>query len=185
MTLEPEAHPKDKNTPGFYTPVGSRRSFFRWVTGAVSTLIGLGLAIPLVGYVISPALKRREKEWVEVGAVDDLVPGQPKALDYIKTVRDGWMETKAHKAVWAVKREDGQVTIFSPICTHLGCGFNWDGADSKFKCPCHGSVFDASGKVLAGPAPRPLDVLPSKVEDGKLYVIYKEFKSGLAKAVEI
>ncbi|WP_455389410.1 QcrA and Rieske domain-containing protein, partial [Petrachloros mirabilis] len=52
-------------------------------------------------------------------------------------------------------------------------------------CPCHGSVYDVDGKVLAGPAPRSLDVLPSKVEQGKLFVIYKQFKSGLDHPVEL
>ena len=55
--------PKDKGTPGFSTPVGSRRKFFQWVTRAAAGLIGLSLAIPLVGYVISPALKRRDKPY--------------------------------------------------------------------------------------------------------------------------
>ncbi|HEX9743697.1 MAG TPA: Rieske 2Fe-2S domain-containing protein, partial [Nitrospiraceae bacterium] len=63
--------------------------------------------------------------------------------------------------------------------------YRWEDADRKFKCPCHGSVYDADGKVLAGPAPRRLDVLPSKIEDGKLFVIYKEFKAGLSKSVEL
>jgi len=171
--------------PGLSTPIGTRRTFFRWATGAAAALIGLGLAIPLIGYVISPALKRREHSWVEVGSVDELPVGKPKPLDYVQTIQDGWMESRTQKAVWAVKQTDGQVTVFSPMCTHLGCGYRWEDADRKFKCPCHGSIYDAGGKVLGGPAPRPLDVLPSKIEDGKLFVIYKEFKAGLSKSVEL
>lgn len=177
--------PKDKSAPGFYTPVGSRRAFFRWVTRAATGLIGVGLAIPLFGYLISPALKRRPLPWVDVGGVDELVVGKPEQLEYIVTVQDGWMETKTHKAVWAVKQADGQVTVFSPICTHLGCGYRWDSPDRKFKCPCHGSVYDITGKVLDGPAPRSLDVLPTKVENDRLFVIYKEFKAGIPKSVEL
>ncbi len=177
--------PRMELVPGLSSPVGTRRTFFRWVTGAAASLIGLGLAIPLIGYVISPALKRRERSWVEVGSVDDLPVGKPKALDYVQTVQDGWMESRTQKAVWAVKQADGRVTVFSPMCTHLGCGYRWEDADHKFKCPCHGSVYDADGKVLAGPAPRRLDVLPSKVEEGRLLVMYKEYKAGLREAVEL
>ncbi|MCS6329174.1 MAG: Rieske 2Fe-2S domain-containing protein, partial [Nitrospira sp.] len=61
----------------------------------------------------------------------------------------------------------------------------WDDADKKFLCPCHGSSFDVNGRVTGGPAPRPLDVLPSKVEGGRLLVMYKDFKSGLAESVEL
>lgn len=175
----------EKESPGFYTPVGSRRTFFRWVTRAAAGLIGLGLAIPLVGYVISPALKRRKRPWVDVGAIADLPLGEPKQLDHVTTIRDGWMETKSHKAIWAIKQMDGQVIVFSPLCTHLGCGYRWDVPEQKFKCPCHGSVFDVSGKVLGGPAPRSLDVLPTRMENGRLFVIYKEFKSGLSRPVEL
>ncbi|MEW6544653.1 MAG: ubiquinol-cytochrome c reductase iron-sulfur subunit [Nitrospirota bacterium] len=179
---EPEP---SKDAPGFHTPVGSRRTFFRWMTGLAAGFIGAGLAVPLLGYVVSPAFTRREKPWVPVGRVDDLPVGEPKQLDYITTLKDGWMETKAHKAVWAIKQADGQVTVFSPLCTHLGCGYRWDDPDRKFKCPCHGSVYDLAGKVLGGPAPRRLDVLPSKVENGQLFVIYKEFKAGLPTPVEL
>jgi menaquinol-cytochrome c reductase iron-sulfur subunit len=171
--------------PGYYSPAGTRRKFFQWVTRAAAGLIGLSLAIPLVGYVVFPALKRRDKSWVEVGGVDELTAGEPKPLDYIATIRDGYVETKMQKAVWAVKQADGQVTVFSPLCTHLGCGYHWDATDRKFKCPCHGSVYDVTGQVLAGPAPRHLDVLPSKVEDARLLVMYKEFKSGVSDRVEL
>lgn len=177
--------PRTEFVPGLSSPVGTRRTFFRWVTTVAAGLIGIGLAVPLIGYVISPALNRREHSWVEVGSVDDLPVGKPKALDYVQTIQDGWMESRTQKAVWAVKQADGQVTVFSPMCTHLGCGYRWEDADRKFKCPCHGSVYDADGKVLAGPAPRRLDVLPSKVEDGRLLVMYKEYKAGLREAVEI
>ena len=163
----------------------SRRRFFEWVIRAAAGFIGISLAIPLVGYVVSPALKRRDKTWVEVGGVDDLSAGVPKPLDYVATIRDGYIETTMHKAVWAVKQPDGRVTVFSPMCTHLGCGYTWDGGENTFKCPCHGSVFDVSGAVQAGPAPRPLDQLPSKVENGRVLVIYKEFKAGIREQAEL
>lgn len=182
-------HPEGESTgavsPACDTPVGSRRNFFQWMIGMTSGLIALGLAIPLVGYVISPALKRRDRPWVDVGGVDELPVGQPKQLDHVTTIRDGWMETKSQKAVWALKQADGQVIVYSPICTHLGCGYRWEGEEQKFKCPCHGSVYDVTGKVLDGPAPRRLDVLPSKTDNGRLLVMYKEFKSGLPQSMEL
>src|SRR5437879_3001001 len=78
-----------------------------------------------------------------------------------------------------------EVTVYSPICTHLGCGYRWDAGEKEFKCPCHGSVFDLNGKVVGGPAPRSLDRLPVKIENGHLLVQYKEFKSGTKQQIEI
>jgi menaquinol-cytochrome c reductase iron-sulfur subunit len=183
MNRDGDGHEHDQGP--FHTPVGSRRTFFQWVIGAVAAIIGAGLAVPLVGYVLSPAFKRREPLWVQVGDVHALKVLEPTQLDYIATVRDGWMESKAQKAVWAVKQAGGEVTVFSPICTHLGCGYRWDESVRKFKCPCHGSVFDVTGTVVGGPAPRPLDTLPVKVEAGRLFVIYKEFVPGHRTSVEI
>lgn len=176
----------DRISPGaIFTPEGSRRRFFQWVTSGVMGVIGFALAVPLIGYVISPTLKRREKTWVDVGDVNEVPVGEPAQLEYIATIRDGYVETKTHKAIWAVKQSDGQVTAYSPMCPHLGCGYTWNKAEKHFKCPCHGSVFDTSGQVLGGPAPRSLDRLPSKVENGRLFVIYKDFKSGIREQVEL
>lgn len=61
------------------------------------------------------------------------------------------------------------VAAMSLVCTHLGCivGESTEG----FKCPCHGSRFDADGNVLGGPAPRPLRWLEvSRAADGSLLV---------------
>lgn len=170
---------------GLSTPVGTRRRFFQWMTAAAISIISVGLAIPLISYVISPARKRREQSWVEVGKVDELSIQQPKQLSYVASVRDGYVKTTAQKAVWAVKMQNGEVRAFAPQCPHLGCGYRWVGPDHKFKCPCHGSVYDVGGSVLDGPAPRPLDRLPIKIENGNLYVIYKEFKAGLTNPVEL
>ena len=153
--------------------------------GAIVSFIGVALLVPFVGYVISPALRRRERPWVEIGRIDELSEESPKQLEYVSTVKDGWMQAKITKAVWAVKRAGLAITVFSPMCTHLGCGFRWEPQERAFKCPCHGSVFDINGEVLAGPAPRPLDVLPTKIQDGRLVIIYKEFKAGLPRAVEL
>jgi glycine/D-amino acid oxidase-like deaminating enzyme/nitrite reductase/ring-hydroxylating ferredoxin subunit len=57
----------------------------------------------------------------------------------------------------AVYRDpQGKLHEHSAVCTHLGCIVHWNGSDKTFDCPCHGSRYDAYGKVINGPANKPL-----------------------------
>jgi cytochrome b6-f complex iron-sulfur subunit len=58
----------------------------------------------------------------------------------------------------------------SPICTHAGCTVNWMQDQDKFVCPCHGSQFAIDGKVLQGPAQKPLPVYTAKIEGDQVLV---------------
>ena len=53
------------------------------------------------------------------------------------------------------RHADGSVQAWAARCTHLGCRLDRV-IDGEVVCPCHGSRFDASGRVLAGPATQPL-----------------------------
>lgn len=57
------------------------------------------------------------------------------------------------RRLYVFNSADGFYAI-SSICTHLGCNVKHIGAG--FECPCHGSTFDQSGRVISGPAPQPL-----------------------------
>ena len=61
------------------------------------------------------------------------------------------------------------VIAYSAICTHTGCDvINWDDDELRMACPCHESQFDIydGGRVVGGPAPRPLAMLPLEIIDG-------------------
>jgi glycine/D-amino acid oxidase-like deaminating enzyme/nitrite reductase/ring-hydroxylating ferredoxin subunit len=58
----------------------------------------------------------------------------------------------------AVYRDDaGTLHEFTAVCPHLGCVVHWNPAARTFDCPCHGSRFDARGRVINGPANRDLE----------------------------
>lgn len=45
----------------------------------------------------------------------------------------------------------------SAVCSHLRCVVYWDSRRSLYVCPCHGTLFNTKGQVIAGPAPKPLE----------------------------
>ncbi|MDA8099662.1 MAG: ubiquinol-cytochrome c reductase iron-sulfur subunit [Nitrospiraceae bacterium] len=147
---------------------------------AVVGFIGAAVAIPLTGFGILPVLKRRAPAWSDAGGLSDLAADEPQERRFLETVKQGWEETKRERTVWLVKKQDGTVRAYSPSCPHLGCGYRWFPSEQKFKCPCHASVFDINGKVLAGPAPRPLDTLDVRVDGEKVYVKFEIFQVGTA-----
>ena len=72
-------------------------------------------------------------------------------------------KTSDGKPALVSRPKAGEIVAFSAICTHMGCTVA--PAGKKLHCPCHGSVYDAAtGKVLHGPAPRPLPKIPVTVK---------------------
>lgn len=93
---------------------------------------------------------------------DRLVASEETSLQDVKC-NEGKVLKLDGKKVAAYRSVDGEVTQLSAICSHLGCIVHWNEAETSWDCPCHGSRFDTSGKVLAGPAETPLKSLDVKV----------------------
>jgi menaquinol-cytochrome c reductase iron-sulfur subunit len=163
----------------------NRRSFMVRTILAIFGFIGAVMAVALSGFGIVPVLKKRKAGWSDAGTISDLAVDQPSERRFLEVVKSGWQSEKVERSVWLVKRPDGSVEVFSASCPHLGCGYRWIAEHQRFECPCHGSIFDINGKVLAGPAPRRLDILPTKMEDGRLFVQYEVFQLGTAAKVVV
>ena len=67
-------------------------------------------------------------------------------------------------------RLNGNLSAMSAVCTHRRCALNLE-TDGSYHCKCHGSTFDAAGKVTEGPAKRDLPMLAIVTSNaGKLLV---------------
>ena len=145
-----------------------RRSFLLAAIYGLWTLIGLALAIPAAIYLLLPPKPRKGEEWADAGDISSVPAGAPVEIVFRRNRIDGWRILSEKATAWAVKTQDGKVVAFAPQCTHLGCAYRWEDDKKQFLCPCHTSVFGIDGRVLAGPAPRPLDRYDVKVENKKL-----------------
>lgn len=148
----------------------SRRGFYLTFIYGLWSLIGAALAAPALLYLLLPPKVRRESEWIEAADVTKLPPKVPVEVVFRKNRVDGWKITSEKETAWVVKLADQQTVAFGPQCTHLGCAYHWDEAKGEFLCPCHNSVFAVDGRVISGPAPRPLDRYETRIENGKLLV---------------
>ena len=73
----------------------------------------------------------------------------------------------------AVVRNPNDVTkvlAVNATCTHKGCTVAWKSASTEFVCPCHDAKFAADGAVRQGPADKPLQSFPAKIENGQVLV---------------
>lgn len=163
----------------------TRRGFLQWGTGILTFLCGLAVGIPLIGSFVGPAFRTMKTNWIKVAEVGTLPTGQPISLKAADVQVDAYVRESVIRHLWAVKNTEGEITIFSPICPHLGCHYDWNPTSGHFECPCHGSVYAPDGTVLGGPAPRRLDTLPTKIENGELYVEWKQFKSGTPEKIPV
>ena len=159
---------------------GGRRRFLESFIGVFSSLIGVALAVPFIAAVIGRPGRGKEGGFSEVAPVSSFPDGVPVDVAYTEMASDAYVRQDIVHHLWVVKHSDADITVYSPICPHLGCRYDWDPRDSRFKCPCHGSVYLVDGKVVAGPAPRPRDALPAEIRQGKLYVRWEQFKVGTA-----
>jgi menaquinol-cytochrome c reductase iron-sulfur subunit len=151
-------------------PSATRRRFYLEAIYGLWALIGAVLSIPAFVYLFFPPKANRGGEWVDAADLSKIPTNSPEEVVFRRNRVDGWKVTSEKATAWVVKTSDSQAVAFAPQCTHLGCAYHWEAAKSEFLCPCHSSEFGPDGRVISGPAPRPLDRYESRTENGKLFV---------------
>lgn len=159
----------------------NRRSFFGVLLGIGTAGMGALLAIPVLRYVLYPLYAKSDKgTWSPLGTMDKFTSLSPPLLTPLSLQQlDGWREVDSSQTVYVTKSAQGELQVLSAICPHMGCTVAWDASHDEFVCPCHGGRFAADGKYVSGPPPRGLDVLPHKVEDGKLMAKFEYFRENV------
>ncbi len=119
----------------------SRRYFLEIVGGSAIGVAATGSMV-LTAQFLSPNVLREPSMKFKAGSTEEYPPGS--------------VTLNKEQQVFIVHAKEGYFYAVSAVCTHLGCITNWKSEDGIIVCPCHGSKFDKEGKVIDGPAPRPL-----------------------------
>lgn len=148
----------------------SRRTFLMNVGIALNAIVGVALAIPVVGYIFGPVIRRKEYlQWVALGNASDFPPGETRLVTFRNPFSDPWDGATANVPAY-VRSVDGNFTVFAINCAHLGCPVRWFSESQLFMCPCHGGVYYADGSRASGPPERGLFTYDVKIENGKLLI---------------
>lgn len=152
-----------------------RVDFVKSAVAVLGTIIGGFIALPGIGYLISPALKMETSDaWIPLGPLDNYPVNTPTLFNFTRTKNNGWEKTVNSYGVYVVNQGSDQVRVYSNMCTHLSCRVIWQGENEIYHCPCHDGNFSPEGEVVGGPPPRPLDVYETKIEDGVLSIHFVE-----------
>lgn len=158
-----------------------RRTLFKSWQALASAVAALS-AIP-AGLFLALGAKRHSGEtpatveWIDLGLAADLTEGPWRARRIRREIEDRWKKTMTEESVYLRRRGDS-IDAVSAICPHTGCLVQRAGRG--FGCPCHRSDFDEDGRLISGPAPRPLDRLETRVEGGRLKLRFVRFRPGVS-----
>jgi len=171
----------------------SRSRLLERATLGLGGLVGLGIALPAVGFTVLPSFLGQRRRPVDLGPISAFPEGQFVIATFLADPHAG--EVSRHSAYVRNNGLVGNVpsfTLMSSRCTHVGCPTQPNGLifarqrhgertrtgeaaivptqPSGFGFPCHGGQFDNEGNRTAGPAPRGLDRYQFSIRNGHLWL---------------
>src|SRR5262249_40951776 len=151
----------------------SRRALLAKVGLLFNGIVGAILAVPILGYLMSPVIRRRNQgyeSWLSLGALAQFPANQTRFATFRNPVAQSWDAQNAEFPVWVRNLAGRSFQVFAVNCAHLGCPVRWFPQSNLFMCPCHGGVYYSDGSVAAGPPPRDLFQYQYRIENGNLMI---------------
>src|SRR6201996_2766372 len=130
---EPTADPvKDPSTAA----APSRRAFLFQLALLVNGAVGVVLAIPIVGYLLGPALKKTsaDNSWINLGPLTDFPEGETRLVNFRNPVTTSWDGQTGDIPCWVRRISGNTFQVFAINCAHLGCPGRWFGQSQLFMC---------------------------------------------------
>jgi cytochrome b6-f complex iron-sulfur subunit len=135
----------------------SRRTFLDWILTGGLTACVIGFIAPVLSYAWPAQRRGPSSQTVSAGKAEDFAEWGTKMI------------AVNAQPVLVIRTPQG-FRAFSAVCTHLGCVVGWDAQQRRIACPCHAGFFDAQGRVVSGPPPRPLQEMGVAVVGNEVIV---------------
>jgi menaquinol-cytochrome c reductase iron-sulfur subunit len=168
----------DRRIPGaFEGETVTRRRFMTGATHVAGAVAVSAIALPALGFALGPVFEKKAQPWNEVGPIDQFPDDNyiPKVVTLAAGIGQAGKSTvyiRKRNPQFDTDKADkyNQYIAISTRCMHLGCPVRFVEAAGRFICPCHGGVYDFTGKVNGGPPVRPLDRFYTEVRGTNLWV---------------
>jgi Rieske Fe-S protein len=186
----------DRNIAGaFEGETVTRRRFMLLTANGAGAVATAAFLLPALGFAAGSAIfDRPEVTWQSVGPPEDFpndtyIPKVITAVSGVGEIGKATVYMRARNA--AIDKAPNppnlppgttdEFVAISTRCMHLGCPVRYVQASARFICPCHGGVYDFTGRVAGGPPTRPLDRFYVRVKDGQVqigprYSVNSEFR---------
>jgi menaquinol-cytochrome c reductase iron-sulfur subunit len=150
----------------------SRRAFLFRLALWMNAAVGVVLGIPIIGYLLGPALKNSadNSQWVNLGHVADFPMGETRLATFRNPITTKWDGETGNVPCWVRRVSQGTFQVFAINCAHLGCPVRWFAQSKLFLCPCHGGTYYADGSRASGPPERGLFEYEYKVAGDNLMI---------------
>jgi Rieske Fe-S protein len=150
----------------------SRRTFLMKIAILLNGIVGVFLAIPIIGYLLGPLLKKDSSYnyWTPLGSLDQFPVGETRLANYHNPVGVAWDGQTGTIPCWVRCVATGKFQVFAINCAHLGCPVRWFPQSKLFMCPCHGGVYYQDGTRASGPPLRGLFQYSYKIAGDQLMI---------------
>jgi Rieske Fe-S protein len=137
--------------------VSRRRIVNLILGGGLLTTLG-SIVVPIINFIIPPKVEESAQNSVVAAKVGDL------------TLNSGTTFRFGSKPGILIYTQAGEYVAFAATCTHLDCTVQYRADFKHIWCACHNGHFDLTGKNIAGPPPRPLELYKVDIREDDIVV---------------
>lgn len=151
----------------------ARRQLLTYFGIALNAIAGTLFGIPILGYILSPASRKKmakDVEWLTLGDMEQFPVGETRLATYRNPNVRPWDGDTGDIPCWVRRVSDAKLQVFAINCAHLGCPVRWFPQSELFMCPCHGGAYYADGSRASGPPPRGLFEYEYQIQSKQLWI---------------